>query len=134
MRFSALLGLIYDCLGCDDVAEVSGCQATHKYGSMSSSIHRTEQSPNSTLQPSRMFRPHLVGVADRIVRGMDDHLRPVVRVRPAVDADQVAAAIAVGGKRRLGTAHAEGRNADPRLVAEERAVLADEHRLGKSIR
>src|SRR5262245_40707852 len=35
-----------------------------------------------------VLAPHLVGVAERVVRGVDDDLRMVVRVRPAVDADQ----------------------------------------------
>src|SRR3954452_1844757 len=44
---------------------------------------------------------HLVGVAERVVRGVDDHLRMVVDVGAAVAADHVPTAVRVGRPARL---------------------------------
>src|SRR5439155_14153703 len=41
-----------------------------------------------------VLAPHFVGVAERVVRGVVDHFRLVVRDRPAVGAGQAAGAVA----------------------------------------
>src|SRR5438270_818614 len=73
--------------------------------------------------------PLLVGVAERVVRGVDDDLRVVVHVRPAVGADQTAGAVVLRRPRpqvKPRRRHSPRHDADPRLVAQDRTVLADE--------
>src|SRR4051812_1330196 len=53
--------------------------------------HRTV--PKLHVAAPRMFGVHLVGVPEWIVGGMDDHLRMVMRVGPAMNADQTACAV-----------------------------------------
>ncbi len=61
-----------------------GGTAHHVSGLMNVVTNRTEPSPSSTLQPLPCSPPHLVGVAERVVRRVNDDLRVVVRVRAAV--------------------------------------------------
>src|SRR2546421_1735723 len=80
-----------------------------------------------------MLGVHLVGVAERMIRGVDDDVRMVVGIGSAVDADETAAAVGIARPAGLWRRAAPGHDADPRLVAQAGAVLADKDRLRQAV-
>src|SRR5262249_24639293 len=83
-----------------------------------------------------VFGVHLVGVAERVVGGVDDDLRVVVGVGAAVDADEAAAGVTLrrpGPPVQARAGDGTGHDAHPGLVAQNRAVFADEDRVGQPV-
>src|SRR5438128_2060380 len=80
--------------------------------------------------------PHFVGMAEGVVGGMNDDLGMVANVGPAVSADEAAAAVAVARPGPSVQARAGGgprHDPYPGLVAQDRAVLADEDGVRQAI-
>ena len=67
---------------------------------MNVDMNCTEPSPMRQLAPPTCSDVHLIGVAERVVRRVDDHLRVVVGVGPAVDADETTAAVVLRRPRK----------------------------------
>ena len=82
-----------------------------------------------------MLRVHLVGVSEGIVRCVDDDVRMVVDVGPAVDADDASAAVGVADAdgRDLRWNNAPRNDADPGLVAQNRVGVSGEDGLRQAV-
>ena len=73
----------------------------------------------------------LIGVLGGMVGRMNDDLRMIVQIGSAVSADHGAAAVAVGGS--LFASGAVRDDAEPGLIAQAGAVLADKNGVGQTI-
>ena len=81
-----------------------------------------------------VVRIHLVGMAERVVGRVNDHLWMIVNVGPAMAANQISAAVGVGRQAGLGPDAGERNDAVPGVVGDGRRSFAEEDRVRQSIR
>ena len=83
-----------------------------------------------------MFSPHLIGMAKRIIGGMNDYLGMVVGIRPTVDTYKATGPVVLRGpwtQIKPWWGDGSGNHSHPSFVAQERAVFSHENRIGKTI-
>ena len=82
-----------------------------------------------------MLGVHLVGVPKGIIRSVDDDVRAIVDIRPAVSSDQASTAVVVADADwwNLWRRAAPRYNAEPRLVGQNGAVFPGEDRVRQTI-
>ena len=109
----------------------------HVSASMNTLTKRTEPSPNRTLQPVQPACSENISSVSPIgiARLVNDELRTLVNVGPAVDADQASAAVVVplaDDRDRRGRT-GPGDDADPGLIGQDRVDFAGEDGLRQTI-
>ena len=80
-----------------------------------------------------MFGIHLVSVSERMVRGMDDDLRMIMRVWSAMGTQQASGTVTFRRPVAFGTGCRVRDCSVPGLIAEYRTVLADKDRRRQSV-
>ena len=126
-----------------------GDEARSEFAHHFAAVARGERDPNEAVderrhesdrtvskeyvRPVRVFRVHLVGVTERMVRRVNDDLRMVVRVGAAVCPNQTSGAVAFGGPAGFGAGRGERDGAEPSLVAQLGTVFTEKHSAGKSV-
>src|SRR5258708_4692661 len=83
-----------------------------------------------------MLRPHFIGMPKRIVGSMNNHLRMIANIRPAMHAHQAATTVAIGRpgphiKSRAGSSARH--HTYPGLVAQDRTMLTEENGLAQPV-
>src|SRR5207249_4298741 len=80
--------------------------------------------------------PHFIGVPEWVIRRVNDDLWVIVSVGSAMGADQTAGAVVLrrpGPQIEPRRRHRAGYDSDPGLVAQDRAVLAEEDGVGQAV-